>query len=103
MEKREQKNGTGVAFDNKKSNEKQPDIKGNFLTPSGENLSLSIWIRTSEKGNKYYSISVQEPYEKKETTTDYQTESPKQDVKPKSQPRVSPQELAQVDDTDLPF
>lgn len=102
MEKREQKNGTGVAFDNKKSNEKQPDIKGNFLTPSGENLSLSIWIRTSEKGNKYYSISVQEPYEKKDNANDYQTESPKQEPKPKSQPRVSPQELAQTDE-DWPF
>ena len=102
MEKREQKNGTGVAFDNKKSNEKQPDIKGNFLTPSGENLSLSIWIRTSEKGNRYYSISVQEPYEKKDNTNDYQTESPKQEPKPKSQPRVSPQELAQTDE-DWPF
>ena len=59
----EKKNGQGVAFNNlKKTDEKQPDIKGNFLSPNGEEMEIAIWRRKSKAGNEFFSLSVQKPF-----------------------------------------
>ena len=59
----EKKLGQGVAFNNlKKTDEKQPDIKGNFLSPNGEEMEIAIWRRKSKAGNEFFSLSVQKPF-----------------------------------------
>ena len=50
----ETKKGTGALFrNNRKTNEKQPDWTGNVVTPNGEELTISLWVRTSSKGTEY--------------------------------------------------
>jgi len=74
----EQKPNSGALFANtNKKAENHPDIRGDIYVareliaeiakknPSPLiKLSLSVWKRESQAGNKYMSISVSEPYEK---------------------------------------
>ena len=60
----ELKNGCGYIFKNKnKTANIHPEYKGEFKTPSGEVLSISLWVKDSDNG-KYFSASIQEPYRK---------------------------------------
>jgi len=56
----EQKAGSGSLFRNdKKGNEKAPDYKGSGKDLQGNEIWLSGWVRKSEKGTQYLSISMQ--------------------------------------------
>lgn len=60
--------GNGAIFKNeRKEKETQPDYRGDFVTPSGEALEISLWVKTSKSGKKYFSVSVKEPYKKSES------------------------------------
>lgn len=60
----ELKNGTGFIFKNKnKTANIHPEYKGEFKTPSGELLTISLWVKDGDNG-KFFSASVQEPYRK---------------------------------------
>ena len=58
----DQKPGTGSIFKNDKKANNHPDYRGQIITPSGEKLDLSLWLKISQKGVKYFSVSVQPPY-----------------------------------------
>ena len=68
MEKKfEQKNGTGVLFINdKRENEKHPNMKGKILTPDGVEYFISAWTKEGKNG-KYLSIALREPNEVQQT------------------------------------
>ena len=56
----EQKAGSGSLFRNdKKGNEKAPDYRGSGKDLQGNEVWLSGWVRKSEKGTQYLSISMQ--------------------------------------------
>ena len=67
-EKFEQKPGTGAIFKNRPKEgetlkEGSPHYKGQLLTPSGESLFISMWLKESKKGVKYWSLAIDEPRE----------------------------------------
>ena len=50
---------SGALFKNEdKSDEKMPDYKGS-LNVDGKDFWLAAWIKTSKKGQKYMSLSIQ--------------------------------------------
>lgn len=58
---------TGVLFKNdKKGNDRAPDYKGK-INVDGVEKQLAAWIKTSQKGTKFMSLSVSEPYQPKES------------------------------------
>lgn len=67
MSNYENKPGSGAIFKNNKQNEKQPDYRGTIYDLSGKECSISLWLKTSEKGTKYFSVSIQEAYRKEES------------------------------------
>ena len=70
MSNYETKPGNGAIFKNKKKQEdKHPDYVGDIVTPSGEALRLSLWVKTGQQsGEKYFSVSVQPPYQSTQAT-----------------------------------
>ncbi len=65
----ETKPGTGSLFRNEKGdNEKAPDYKGKVVTPDGTEFEIAGWMRESQKGVKYMSLSVKEPFKKQDPT-----------------------------------
>lgn len=49
----------GVLFKNDKDgNERRPDYRGS-INVNGQDFDLSAWIKSSKKGDKYMSLSVQ--------------------------------------------
>lgn len=59
-----QKENTGSLFKNdKKENEKHPDYKG-VANINGEEKQIAAWIKKSEKGLSFMSLSFSEPYNK---------------------------------------
>ena len=83
------KPGTGAIFKNNKLKETHPDYRGSIVTPGGERLELSLWLRTSKAGTKYFSVAVQKPYKKDEAAP---------------QPQDEPQYAsAPADDDEMPF
>ena len=82
------KDGTGQLNKNSyKTTDNHPDYRGDAKI-DGKNKELSAWVKTNVKGEKYLSLSIQEPYVKKETS----------EVKTESIPVRAEQE-----DDDLPF
>lgn len=61
MEKKfEPKNGTGVLFINdKRENEKHPNMKGKILTPDGIEYFISAWTKEGKNG-KFLSLAINE-------------------------------------------
>lgn len=57
----EQKNNLGVAFQNKKTSDKQPDYKGKAII-DGKEKEVAIWVKKDKNGKDYFSISFSEPY-----------------------------------------
>jgi uncharacterized protein (DUF736 family) len=58
------KNNSGAIFKNaKKTNEKQPDYQGT-VNVNGKDMQVSLWVKESKNGNKYFSASFKEPYVK---------------------------------------
>ena len=60
----QQKNNSGTLYENKnKKTDKHPDYKGTAIV-DGVNKNLAVWINTSQKGEKYMSIRIQDPQPK---------------------------------------
>lgn len=58
------KNNSGAIFKNsKKTNEKQPDYQGT-VNVNGKEMQISLWLKESKNGNKYFSVAFQEPFKK---------------------------------------
>ena len=73
----------GVLFQNdKKGNDKSPDMQGNINVDSGE-YQLSAWTKVSKAGKRYLSLSIQ--------------------PKSKVQQNDLPQSQPPAKDEDLPF
>ena len=53
---------TGAIFknDNKKA-ENHPDYKGK-VNVNGKEMEVALWLKTSAKGLKFFSVSFSEPY-----------------------------------------
>jgi uncharacterized protein (DUF736 family) len=62
----ETRNNSGAIFknDNKKA-ENQPDYKGKVLV-NGKDMEVALWLKTSAKGVKFFSVSFSEPFVKTE-------------------------------------
>jgi len=61
------KENTCVIFKNaKKETDAQPEYKGQ-VNVEGKLFDIALWVKTSEKGTKYFSGKVSEPYRKEET------------------------------------
>lgn len=79
-------NMRGVLFKNAdKQKETHPDYKGSVIV-DGVEYWLSSWIKTSKKGDKFMSLSIQ----------------PKEQAKPARQAKQAPVE-EDFEDSDLPF
>lgn len=59
MEKFKHKNGTGSLFANdKRTNEKQPVMRGNIVTPDGNEYRVSAWEKEGKQG-KFFSLAIE--------------------------------------------
>ena len=58
---------TGAIFknDNKKA-DNHPDYKGK-VNVNGKEMEVALWLKTSAKGVKFFSVSFSEPFVKSET------------------------------------
>ena len=63
----ESKNNAGAIFKNNKTKDTQPDYRGKVKVNNIE-MEVSLWIKVSESGTKYFSASFQEPFTKPSTT-----------------------------------
>ncbi len=63
----ETKNNSGAIFKNNKTKETQPDYRGTVKVNDKE-MDISLWVKESAKGVKYFSASFQEPFVKPTTT-----------------------------------
>lgn len=63
----ETRNNTGAIFknDNKKA-DNHPDYKGK-VNVNGKEMEVALWMKTSAKGVKFFSVSFSEPFVKSET------------------------------------
>jgi uncharacterized protein (DUF736 family) len=59
------KQNSGALFSNEKTKETQPDYRGK-ADVNGKEMEISAWVKTSQNGKKYLSLSFQEPYKKPE-------------------------------------
>ena len=58
---------TFVLFKNdKKGNEKAPDYSGTVTLADGTEKQLAAWLRESQKGTKFMSGRISEPYKPQE-------------------------------------
>ena len=63
------KPGSGSIFKNdRKEKESQPDYRGEILTPEGQALEISLWVKEGKKG-KFFSASVKPKRERQEGNT----------------------------------
>lgn len=63
----ETKNNSGAIFKNNKTSETQPDYRGKVRVNNVE-MDVSLWVKESAKGVKYFSASFQEPFTKPTST-----------------------------------
>ena len=61
------KNNSGSLFKNNKTKETQPDYRGKVKVNDKE-MEISLWVKESQTGTKYFSASFQEPFVKPTTT-----------------------------------
>lgn len=62
----ETKINTGAIFKNdKKNSDKHPDYKGK-INVDGKEKEISLWLNTSPKGVKYFSVKISEVWKPKE-------------------------------------
>lgn len=58
----EQKVNSGAIFKNdKKTADNQPDYRGK-INVDGKEWEISLWLRESNKGLKYFSAAIKEPW-----------------------------------------
>lgn len=60
------RNKGAAFFNDKKTEERHPDYRGNGNF-NGTNFEFGMWARTSKDGKEYFSISFSEPYQKTES------------------------------------
>jgi len=71
----ENKLNSGAIFKNaKKTNEKQPDYHGT-VNVNGKEMQISMWLKESQKGTKYFSVAFQEPFKKDAENKTYSNET----------------------------
>lgn len=59
MEKFKHKNGTGSLFLNdKRTNEKQPVMRGTMVSPDGTEYRISAWEKEGKQG-KFFSLAIE--------------------------------------------
>ena len=63
----ESKNNAGAIFKNNKTKDTQPDYRGKVKVNNIE-MEVSLWVKESAKGTKYFSASFQEPFTKPTST-----------------------------------
>lgn len=95
----ELKNNTGYLIKNEKENDKQPDLTGE-INIANEILSIAAWLRTSAKGNKYYSCIVQNN-EKQHQYEDIVSKYIDEKIKRKKP--IFKEEVEKTNDKDKPF
>lgn len=81
----ETKLNSGAIFKNTKTKETQPDYRGK-VNVNGKDMEVSLWVKESKTGTKYFSASFQEPY-----------------VKPVSQETINQNNAQDLADNDLPW
>lgn len=95
----ETKLNSGAIFKNaKKTNEKQPDYKGT-VNVNGKEMEISLWLKESQKGVKYFSAAFQEPYIKNNADATY---TAKNNIK-QSDSSFMPNDFRIDSHDDLPF
>jgi uncharacterized protein (DUF736 family) len=71
----ENKNNSGAIFKNsKKTTDKQPDYQGT-VNVNGKEMQVSLWVKESKNGNKYFSAAFQEPFKKDSENKTYSNET----------------------------
>jgi len=75
----ETKNNSGAIFKNTKTKETQPDYRGK-VNVNGKDMEVSLWVKESKTGTKYFSASFQEPYNKAVTATEVANQNNTQDL-----------------------
>ena len=63
----ETKNNSGSIFKNESATGNQPTYRGKVKVNNVE-MDVSLWVKESAKGTKYFSASFQEPFTKPTTT-----------------------------------
>ncbi len=87
---------SGALFKNDKGgNQRRPDYRGN-LNVNGVEYDLSAWLKTSKKGDKYMSLSVQP-----KRTSDRRPDNRPADVD--GYPKNSQQHPSSEFDDEIPF
>jgi uncharacterized protein (DUF736 family) len=81
----ETKNNSGAIFRNEKATGNQPQYRGK-VNVNGKDMEISLWVKESKTGTKYFSASFQEPY-----------------IKPVSQEAINQNNAQDLADNDLPF
>ena len=61
------KNNSGSIFKNENATGNQPTYRGKVKVNNVE-MDISLWVKESAKGTKYFSASFQEPFTKPTTT-----------------------------------
>ena len=70
---------SGALFKNDKGdNPKRPDYKGNYTDAQGNEFWVSAWVKKSQKGDTFLSLSMQ-PKEAKQAHTPKQEYAPSPD------------------------
>ena len=73
------KNNSGSIFKNNKTKETAPDYKGK-VNVNGKDMEVSLWVKESKTGTKYFSASFQEPYVKAVTAQEVANQNNTQDL-----------------------
>lgn len=75
----ETKLNSGAIFKNNKTKETQPDYRGK-VNVNGKDMEISLWVKESKTGTKYFSASFQEPYVKAVSTQEVANQNNTQDL-----------------------
>lgn len=63
------KENTGAIFkNNKKTSVKHPDYRGT-VNVEGKEFEIALWLKESQKGTKYFSVALSEPYQTPQNIT----------------------------------
>ena len=65
----ETRNNSGAIFKNLNATGNQPSYRGK-VNVNGKDMEISLWVKESKTGTKYFSASFQEPYVKAVTNTE---------------------------------
>lgn len=75
----ETKNNSGAIFKNLNATGNQPSYRGK-VNVNGKDMEISLWVKESKTGTKYFSASFQEPYVKAVTATEVANQNNTQDL-----------------------